>query len=370
MTSRFPWPAYTGDRIRASLWLEALAPAGSVTLIAPPGEIPASHRHVRHVVVRRSLARLGAAALAVVLRRLPWQTLLAAGYDWRRAVAEAGEASATVVMLSRLHPWGGSLARGRRLLDAVDSLALSAKERARASGGPLRCFWSAEAARNRRFEGSLRTGYDAIFVISDTELEPFAGGATTLSGGIETGPVSEAARDIDFAFWGRLGYFANEDAARLLLEEVWPRLRAELPQAGLTIAGADAPRWLRKRNGVDGVSVVSPVGDMGALARRVRVALFPVRFGTGQLNKVLEAAAAGCRLVATPRALAGVPELRGAVAAESADELAQEAVALWRDADPNRAEALRASLSEAYGRRKALDRMAAAVHTAITGERR
>jgi glycosyltransferase involved in cell wall biosynthesis len=79
-----------------------------------------------------------------------------------------------------------------------------------------------------------------------------------------------------------------------------------LAAATLLLAGADAPRSLRRRDGRDGVTVVSPMTDRSALLRRVKVALLPLRFGSGQSNKVLEAAEASCALVATPEALRGL----------------------------------------------------------------
>ena len=63
--------------------------------------------------------------------------------------------------------------------------------------------------------------------------------------GVVLGPLADGPRDIDVAFWGRLAYFANADAARFLLEEVWPLVRAARPGCTLLIGGADAPGWMR-----------------------------------------------------------------------------------------------------------------------------
>ena len=81
------------------------------------------------------------------------------------------------------------------------------------------------------------------------------------------------------------------------------------PEATLLIAGADAPAFIRRRNGREGITVVSPMEDRRALLRRVRVALFPLRHGSGQSNKVLEAGEASCALVATPQAMRGLDDL-------------------------------------------------------------
>ena len=105
ISSRFPWPAYSGDRLRTTIWLDALRHA-NVALVAPPGDPPGD---VRFYPAHRSLTR-GAGALVRTLRdSLPWQSLLASPYAWEDAIARArrdlGAFDATVVILSRLHPW-------------------------------------------------------------------------------------------------------------------------------------------------------------------------------------------------------------------------------------------------------------------------
>jgi len=139
-------------------------------------------------------------------------------------------------------------------------------------------------------------------------------------------------RDFDVGFWGRLAYFANRDAAALLLDDIWPRIRAQRPAATLLIAGADAPRSLLRRDGRDGITVISPMADRAALLRRVRVALLPVRYGSGQSTKVPEAAEASCALVAAPEALRGLEALAtDSLVEREPDRLAARVVELLDD---------------------------------------
>ncbi|HEX3584151.1 MAG TPA: hypothetical protein VH087_20470, partial [Thermoanaerobaculia bacterium] len=76
-----------------------------------------------------------------------------------------------------------------------------------------------------------------------------------------------------------------------------------------------------------------------------KVALFPVRFGTGQSNKVLEAAEGGCAIVATQHAMRGLDPLTPyASIAEDANGLARAALAAAPD------NALRAEVEKHYSR--------------------
>ncbi len=368
VSSRFPWPVVTGDRIRALAWLQALAPRAEVTLVAPSGRVPEAAPGFRFVPARRSPAALAAAVARAAVERLPATALLAAGYGWRGALAraedEGGPFDAAVVLLARLDPWVARHVRaGRRVFDAIDSLAANLEARAAAAHGPARGLWRWEAARTRRLESGVAGRYDETLVVADAERDAFGPRAAAIFHGVELGPRATGEREFDVGFWGRLAYFANRDAAGVVLDEVWPRVRARRPGATLLVAGADAPAAIRARDGRDGVTVVSPMADRGALLRRVKVALFPLRFGTGQSNKVLEAAEASCALVATPEAVRGLDAIAaGAALAGDPEALAVRVLALLGDPAAARASgaALRDTVEREYSRAAACERLAAA----------
>jgi glycosyltransferase involved in cell wall biosynthesis len=321
VSSRFPWPVVTGDRIRALALLEALAPRANVTLVAPDGRVPAGAPPFRLVAAHRSAGRLAAAARWTIAAGLPATALLAAGYDWPGALAaverEWGPFDVAVVLLARLDPWVFPHLRAkRRVLDAIDSLAANLEARARAARGAARFLWRLEAQRTARLERDAAARYDRVLVVADAERAAFGERSSAIFHGVQLGERSTGPRKFDVGFWGRLAYFANRDAATFLLEQIWPRVRRAKPDATLLVAGADAPLFVRRRNGRDGVTVVSPMAERSGLLRRVRVALLPLRFGSGQSNKVLEAAEASCALVATPEAVRGLD----AIAAEAAVE--------------------------------------------------
>lgn len=328
VTSRFPYPPFTGDRVRAMAWIEALSGVCDLTLVAPRGRLDAVPPGCRVVTAERSLSQLARRAGQVLARGLPATSLLAAGFAWRRAfraaVAAGSPFDVAIVQLARLDPWVyHHLPPCRRILDAIDALGVNLGERAAASLGLASAFWRWEAARTVRLEADCGRRYDVVSVVADSERAAFGERVVAISHGTELGPPAAGRRDIDVAFWGRLAYFANEDAARFLLDEIWPAVRRRRPGATLLVAGADAPGWVRQRHGRDGVSVESPLVDRPGTLRRVRVAIVPLRFGTGASNKVLEAAEASCAVVSTPEGVRGLPELAVEVErALTAEELA------------------------------------------------
>jgi len=242
-----------------------------------------------------------------------------------------------------------------RVLDAVDSLRRSMGERARQSSPLTRWIWRAEERRVARLEADAIDAYDRVVVVSAEDAGELD--AVVVSNGVSIAPLTNAPRPFDFAFWGRLGYFANADAARWLLDEIWPAIRAARPDATLLLGGADAPAAIRAADGRDGIRVISPIADVAALARSVKVAIFPIRFGTGQSNKVLEAAEAGCAIAATPKAIRGLDALtRFAHVAGDADGLAHAAVAAL--SDDASGVALRHAVASNFNSSDTLDRLA------------
>ncbi len=356
IASRFPWPAYSGDRLRTTVWIDALADHATVALVTPAGDLPAQEvPRVRFHAARRSLSRGFRAIGRIVRRGLPLTSLLTAAYDWEEAIAQArrdaGPFDATIVILSRLDPWVRHLTEGLRVLDAIDSLGRNTAERARAASFAS-WIWRRETTRVARAEQEACRTYDRVLVVSEAESAEM--NAVAISNGVVMAPLDRSKdRRYDFAFWGRLSYFANADAARLLITEIWPAIRALAPEATLVIGGSHVPRDIVEGARHAGIHLVTPVNDMPAFARDARIALVPMRFGSGQSTKVLEAAEAGCAIVATPRALRGVDPL--AVHATLADDpasLARAAVALLRDA-PRRnagASALRHTVEQHFAR--------------------
>jgi glycosyltransferase involved in cell wall biosynthesis len=310
----------------------------------------------------RSTMRAIAGALRVA-RGAPVHSLLAAPYDWssaiERARRDAGHFDATIVLLSRLDPWVRDLLpENLRVLDAIDSLRRSMAERAKRAGALTRWFWRAESRRVARAEEAAARAYDRVIVVSDEDCAEL--NAVAIGNGVAIAPLDVAPRAFDFGFWGRLAYFANDDAVSWLVHEIWPAIRSQCANATLLIAGADAPAHVRAAHGREGISVQSPVDDIAAMARQIKVALFPVRYGTGQSNKVLEAAEAGCAIVATTLAMRGLDALiEHADVANDASQLAQSAIhAISNDARrETNARALRAVVEKHYSRDETLRRL-------------
>ena len=353
ITSRCPWPPYTGDRLRATLWIEALRDV-ELVVAAPPGcgsslNVPRTPRTVFR------------AASRIAREQLPLHTFLGAR-DWQEALASTGSFDTAIVLLTRTDPWAFHAVQARRwILDAIDSAAVGMAERAGAARGPARLFWQSEARKAERLERDAAERYDSIVTVTPVESERFGAKGVVLPIGIAVSELGDAPRTIDFGFWGRLAYFANEQAVRSIVTRIWPRIRQQRQDATLFLGGAEASLWIRQLHGRDGITVASPMNDREATLRRIRVALLPIAFGSGQSLKTLEAAEAGCAIAGSPLAFRGCEQLAGvAVVEDDPGRLADRALALLADeeARAHSASELRSRVSTFYSRRTTLEQMA------------
>jgi GT2 family glycosyltransferase len=137
----------------------------------------------------------------------------------------------------------------------------------------------------------------------------------------------------EIVFVAGFGHPPNEDAAVWFVNDILPLVRAEVPEAHLSIVGSNPTERVRGLL-ADGVSVFADVTDaeLEAAYDRARVAVVPLRCGAGVKLKVVEALRAGVPLVTTPVGSQGLPGLSRIVPVEDKAVLfAAAVVALLRD---------------------------------------
>ncbi len=133
-------------------------------------------------------------------------------------------------------------------------------------------------------------------------------------------------------FVGALDRARNQRAARWLVEEIWPLVRAAQPAARLRLVGANPPETIRRLAQRPGVEVTGWVPDLVAEYAQARLVAAPMQSEAGALNKVMDALAAGRAVVATPAANAGVGAPPEAIClAGTAASLAQSLIHLLAD---------------------------------------
>jgi len=127
-------------------------------------------------------------------------------------------------------------------------------------------------------------------------------------------------------------------AFHLLLEDVWPRVKA--PEASLVVAGRGTERF----GGMGGVD------SARELFQRFSLLLFPLPRGSGMKVKVLESMASGVPVVTTPAGAEGIEPSDGVIVETEPGRLAAAASELLTDegARRERGAAARADFERSY----------------------
>lgn len=138
----------------------------------------------------------------------------------------------------------------------------------------------------------------------------------------------------DLVFFASFRNREQADGASWFIRHVLPRVRAALPGVKLHLAGersfvlADTVAADRAPVRIDG-----PVPDIYGYLSRFRVFVCPLRYGAGQKKKILDAAFAGCPVVATKSGREGVALRPGRdiLLAESPEDFARKIISLYSD---------------------------------------
>lgn len=163
-----------------------------------------------------------------------------------------------------------------------------------------------EAAKYRRLEDEILGIADSVAVCSDAELDrlPQAGSCRRMvvSHGIDPAqwhswPTDPGARVV--AMFGSWGWHPNRRGLKWFLDQVWPRLLAEYPDAKCHIAGTDIDP---KAASGPGIVVRGRVADLVGFTREARVVVVPVLDGVGASVKFADSLASGRPVIATPDA--------------------------------------------------------------------
>lgn len=137
-----------------------------------------------------------------------------------------------------------------------------------------------------------------------------------------------------FVTIGNFRHAPNWDAVLWLKEEIWPKIRAELPAAEMHIYGAYAPpRAMALDNRREGFRVLGRAENLQAVMSQARLCLAPLRFGAGIKTKLADAMLSGTPNVTTTIGAEGMHgdlPWSGSIA-DDAEGFARAAVALYRD---------------------------------------
>jgi glycosyltransferase involved in cell wall biosynthesis len=133
---------------------------------------------------------------------------------------------------------------------------------------------------------------------------------------------------------GTFKWLPNVEAVQFLVNEVWPRIKMDLPKVRLWIVGnAPTDEVLNYQKRDAQIKVTGNLPDIRDAFKGAWVLAAPIFSGKGTRYKILEAMASGTPIVATTTAVEGLEITSGkqAIIADSAQEMAEQIVLLIKN---------------------------------------
>lgn len=192
-----------------------------------------------------------------------------------------------------------------------------------------------EASNSRRLERWAASGYDRLVLVSEEDRRRLGRPAKSevIPHGVDLAafPSSPVPDKPSVLLAGSLDYEPNIDGSEWFAHEVWPAVVAQVPQASLQIVGRRPGAAVLDLAHLPGVEVVPDVPSMAPWFAACRVAVVPLRIGTGTRVKLQEAYASGRPVVGTSVGLEGHSLGGGAIVRDEPVAFADAVVRLLLD---------------------------------------
>lgn len=185
---------------------------------------------------------------------------------------------------------------------------------AQSSSNPLkRAYLKLLAKRLKHYETLIIRKFDGIASISDIDAKWFVQNAPEIpvatfpvgtDSVIETTPDSYPPRT---AFHlGSMDWLPNQEGVDWLINNVWPLVLLNIPEARLLLAGRNMPsKYFNLKN--QGITIIGEVEDAKDFIIKSGIMLVPLLSGSGMRVKIIEGMAAGKAIVSTSIGAEGIP---------------------------------------------------------------
>jgi len=199
-----------------------------------------------------------------------------------------------------------------------------------------------ESAKMTRYESATLGKFHHIIAVSDHDREQMlkmnpACEITVVPTGVDTQKFNVAPASSTnpprVVFTGSMDWEPNVDAVEYFCSQIWPRIRAEFPDAIFQIVGRN-PFAKVQRLASESVEVTGTVPSVAEYLEKASVVIVPLRIGGGTRLKIFEAMAMGKALVSTSIGAEGleVENGRDLLLADDASAFADAVILLLRDA--------------------------------------
>jgi glycosyltransferase involved in cell wall biosynthesis len=320
-----PYPANSGKRIRTLNLTLRLAKRHRLTYVCHRNQDPDEARRaaaflaehgVATVVVERAVpgksgARFWLRLAGNLLSPLPYSVATHTSRQLRRALARLAAGTPVDLWHCEWTPYAASLEgmAAPRLVVAHNVESVIWQRYAETERGLLRRWYIRRQWHKwQHYERAALQGVERTVAVSDVDAARLRD-----EFGVRHIDVVENGVDTDYfrpqmvrrepgrlLFLGSLDWRPNLDGVGLLLDRIFPALRARVPGVRLCLVGRNPPAWLARRAAEEqGVELHANVPDVRPYLAACGQMVVPLRIGGGSRLKILEALACGTPVVST-----------------------------------------------------------------------
>lgn len=363
IAQRIPFPANKGEKIRTFNQIKFLADLGhNITVLAPIENqqeqdfaqqlsaferINCQYQQLSPKVLRLITGLLKNESLSVAnfyqstLQNKIDQTLQTINFD---TIICTSSAVAKYVFNSKTLP--ELTIKPKLLMDFMDLDSDKWQQYADKTSWPMSYVYQREANLLKKYEKKVQQLFDACFFIADAEVNLFkqyaqqANNVHTLGNGMNTDEFYPAQilpnnNAPTFIFTGVMDYKPNVDAVVWFVEQCWPKVISQYPEAQFIIAGMNPNNTIMNLKKYAGIIITGFVDDILPYYHQADYFVAPFRLARGVQNKVLQAFACGLPVISTPMGAEGIECKHGEhiLLAQTPDEFLQHINELEQNTD-------------------------------------
>jgi polysaccharide biosynthesis protein PslH len=349
LSQLLPYPPDAGPKVRSYYVLRHLAQTHKVTLLAftRPDDSPEAIHHLREIcedvhliTMRRSQYRNLISLINALLNR----TSFIIERDYVPEMARAVDQVLQDKPFDAIHAdqlWMAQYAlRAQRLapkamlvLDEHNACFQIWQRLATGEHNPIkRLLLENEWRKLRSFEANACTCFNRIVTVTDEDFRTIQNlidshskvtkqpqpknsieNLTTIPICVDTEsvvPVQPSARSFDVLHLGTMFWMPNIEGVMWFVQEVWPKVIAQIPEATFTIVGKNPPSEIRKlsKNGTErsSIEVTGYITDPHLYLERAGAFVVPLLSGGGMRVKIIDAWRWGLPIISTSIGAEGI----------------------------------------------------------------
>ena len=214
----------------------------------------------------------------------------------------------------------------RKIMDFVDIDSVKWDQYASEKTWPISWIYKRESKLLLNYEENTAARFDKSIFVSNEEAELFKRLVPNcidkidfVSNGVDVNYFSPDESYVSpftknnkiIVFTGAMDYWANVDAVKWFVNNVFPSIRDKLGDVEFYIVGANPATEVQLLAKVDGVVITNKVPDIRPYINFSHVVIAPLRIARGIQNKILEALSLGKIVVASPAAAEGLDVIPG-----------------------------------------------------------